>query len=532
MPFYASNSTIPARMQALRRTVPRRRTPRSPILRSGLFLAGVVAIALGALLLGSGCSDDDPAGPDYAAIDPIVFAEHVLPILQANCTATQCHNATDKASGLALESYAQLAAGSDHGAVILPFEPEWSHLYAHITGDAEPRMPKDGDPLPDDVIAFLRRWIEEGAPDDGGSAMYSTVVEKAYVACQGENVVAALDLETGLTAHYINVMAPHSVYVDRMNRRLYVSRFEDATNNVMMYDADSYQRLKTGQAGTFPALMGMPPGKDQLWVTNFSTPSTGDDKVRVLNPTTLAVEHTFGPSNMKQPHGLAFSTDGALVFVTNILSSDITIFRTANPGTGDPDILIPSVPLPDRGGIVQQPQQCVLSVDGMRLFVSALEANEVHVLDVSDLDALAAQPNDETFWKASVTVGEKPWHMTLSPDGNELWVANWTGNSVSVVDVSNPDAPVAAEPLAPHMMHEGDHEGEMIPVFQSPIGISFSPDGEQVWVANANNGNLGGHHPGAGDKPPGSVVVVDASSQTVLEFAELPHFARFVDFLP
>ena len=42
--------------------------------------------------------------------------------------------------------------------------------------------------------------------------------------------------------------------------------------------------------------------------------------------------------------------------------------------------------LPDAGGIAQEPQQCVLSADETRLFVSALGADRVYVMDVARTD--------------------------------------------------------------------------------------------------------------------------------------------------
>ncbi len=508
----------------------------SPDVRPSVAQRGVgTALVFAALGLAAGCSENS-TGPDYPNIDPIVFSQHVQPILSGSCAVADCHDTTTRQSGLALETYQQVAEGSDFGAMLVPFKPDKSHLYLHVAGEIEPQMPFEGDPLPDDEIAFLARWIEVGAPDDGGTAMYSDVTRKAFVACQGENTVAVVDLETGLTARYLDVHAPHSVFVDRTARRLYVSRFEDATDNVRIYDADTHVEIASGRAGTFPALMGMPPEGGQLWVTNFSTPGSDDHKVRVLDPTTLEVTMEWGNPSVGQPHGLTFSEDDRhLVFLTGILTDNILVFDTGlGRGASPTFALLSPFPLPEHAGVIQQqPQQCVLSDDGSRLFASALESDMVHVLDVSDLDALdAAILGDSTdaMWTNSIEVGDGPWHMALSPDGNELWVANWIGKSVTVLDVSNPDAVTVIETLAPMMGH-GDH---MMPIFQRPIGIAFSPDGSQVWVANANDDLAGGgHHPEPeGEKPPGSVAVVDATTREIVQVTEVPNFARFVDFLP
>jgi DNA-binding beta-propeller fold protein YncE len=475
-------------------------------------------------LLAAGCGDEGtkptPAPIDWDAIDPIVFSEHVLPVFEGSCNTAECHNASDRAHGLSLANHGDVAAGSGFGAVVLPFVPDRSHLILHMTGAIEPRMPIGRDPLDEAVIRFLRRWITQGARNDAGMPMYGDVVSKAFIACQGENEVVVLDLATGLLIRSIPVNSPHSVYVDVPNRRVFVSRFENASDNLHVYDADTLELLATGRSGTFPALMRITPDGSQLWVTNFETPNpTADHRVHVLDPDTLEEIAAFQApfSAQQQPHGLAMTADGATVYVTNILTDNLSIFCTTCDG-GMPDLVEFDVQLPAAARAVHQPQQCILSGDETRLFVSALGSDRVYVMNTADL----------TF-PGEVVVGDGPWHLALSPDGTELWVANWLGESVSVVDVSDPDAPVVTATLAP-----GHPQDPARLVLERPIGIAFSPDGNRVWVACANDDGQGsGHHPAPeGEKNPGNVVVFDRSTREVVSVTEVPYFARFVGFLP
>lgn len=473
-------------------------------------------------VLAAGCGEDGGTGPapvDWDAIDPIIYSQHVQPIFDASCNTAGCHNTSERAAGLSLASYADVAAGSAFGSVLLPFEPHHSHLMLHLTGQMEPRMPLGGDPLDDAVIRFLGRWIEQGAPDDGGTPMYSDVVSKAFVACQGENEVVVLDTATGRLIRSIHVEAPHSVYVDVPSRRVLVSRFENASDNLRVYDADTLELLDTARSGTFPALMKITPDGMQLWVTNFDT-FGGDNGVHVLDPHTLdeIAWLQAPPGTQVQPHGLAMTADGNTVYVTNILSDNISVFCTGCGPGGAPNLVDFDVDLPPVAGATHQPQQCALSADGSRLFVSALGSDRVFVMDTATL----------TF-PAEVTVGDGPWHLALSPDGTQLWVANWLGESVSVVDVSNPDAPVVLDTLTPSHPHDPDRL-----VLQRPIGVTFSPDGARVWVACANDDGEGsGHHPPPeGEKNPGNVVVFDRATRSVIAVTEVPNFARFVSFLP
>jgi DNA-binding beta-propeller fold protein YncE len=496
------------------------RTVAQALGRTGLPMLGLALAAAGC-----GESSSGPEETDYDAIDPIVFSQHVQPVFSASCNSAACHNSTDAAFGLVLESYATVRQGSRFGAMVIPFEPERSHLYLHVTGDIEPRMPLGRDPLPDAQVRFLKRWIEEGARDDDQTPMDTGVTRKAFVACQGENRVAVVDMDTGRLVRLLAIEAPHSVHVDPVRRRLYVTRFENASDNLHVYDADTYALLTTMRVGTFPALMETTPDGSQLWISNFHTGAGDEHKVHVLDPDTYETLAIFSRSlDRRQPHGLAMSADGQRVYVSNIATDNLTVFRT-DDGAGAPDEIQEAISLPDVG-IAHEPQQCVVSPDGTRLFVSALGTDRVYVVDLTAIDD---DPGTPVPFTGEVAVGDGPWHLALSPDGNWLWVANWLGSSVSVVDVSSPDSPVQVAELRPK--HPSDPERDIL---LRPIGIAFSPDGSEVWVACANDDNAGqGHHPPPdGEKNPGNVVVFDSWGQSVKSVAEVPNFARFVSFLP
>lgn len=490
-----------------------------PATLQGLRRPGALVAGLAGMILAAGCGSDS-AGPDYGSIETISYSQHIQPIFNQSCNTAACHNEVDKSAGLALTSYDALARGSNVGAMIVPFFPDRSHLWLHTAGLIEPQMPLARDPLDPQVIAFLGRWISEGAVGDDGRPMYSDTTRKAFVACQGENTVAVVDMDTGLCVRHLEVDQPHSVYVDPVSRRLYVSRFETASDNIQVFDADTYQPIRTGMAGSFPALMTVvrPAGQPaQLWVTNFdSNTSTGDHAVRVLDPVTLAEITAFTLPSGIQPHGIAVNADQTRIFICNIASGTVTEF-----GTDPPAVIAGPIALP-AAGQAQQPQQCAISADENYLFVGALGVDRVYVADLTG-------PEPVFLPGSTVTVGDGPWHIALAPGGHELWVANWLGSSVSVVDVTNPTAPFVKATLTPDNPVDADRK-----TLQRPIGISFSPDGSQVWVTSANDDGSGsGHHPPpGGEKAPGNVAVFDASTYEVLHVAEVPNFARFVTFLP
>lgn len=93
------------------------------------------------------------------------FAADVQPIFAARCI--KCHTGDNPPRGLRLDSYEHVLAGSSQRPVVIPGNPQDSHLVKRIEGIARPRMPLDGPPfLSDKEIAIIEAWIAAGAPDN------------------------------------------------------------------------------------------------------------------------------------------------------------------------------------------------------------------------------------------------------------------------------------------------------------------------------------------------------------------------------
>jgi len=106
-----------------------------------------------------------PAGGAQSA--PVSFTRDIAPILQQKCVT--CHGPEKSKGGLQLHTFATLLKGGESKEPsITPGQPARSKLYQLlITKDVEDRMPQKDDPLPPAQIAFIERWIQEGAPFDG-----------------------------------------------------------------------------------------------------------------------------------------------------------------------------------------------------------------------------------------------------------------------------------------------------------------------------------------------------------------------------
>ena len=102
---------------------------------------------------------------------PVSFVSEVAPIIKDNCL--RCHGENGPRGGLRLDSYAAMGRGGQNGPLLIPRNPQRSHIMARIMADGPQRMPKGGNKLSDENISVIGRWIAGGAPFDGDDVMAS-----------------------------------------------------------------------------------------------------------------------------------------------------------------------------------------------------------------------------------------------------------------------------------------------------------------------------------------------------------------------
>ncbi|MCA9008787.1 MAG: DUF1549 domain-containing protein, partial [Planctomycetaceae bacterium] len=117
------------------------------------FLSGAILTAC----LSLPCS---PAVADSPAV--VDFEKDVAAVLIRRCL--ECHQATNRSGGLALDTASAIAAGGDSGPAIHVGSAAESLLFRRIhAGEMPP--PKHGVPstLPENEVSILQRWIDGGA---------------------------------------------------------------------------------------------------------------------------------------------------------------------------------------------------------------------------------------------------------------------------------------------------------------------------------------------------------------------------------
>jgi DNA-binding beta-propeller fold protein YncE len=190
------------------------------------------------------------------------------------------------------------------------------------------------------------------------------------------------------------------------------------------------------------------------------------------------------------PAGIAVSADARTFFAANVWGHSISRVRLDRGGKATTDELLlldhaalePVKPAPttDDPSITKRanqlldttdpdspfPYACVLDEKRSRLYVSLWAQAAVAVIDTETFKVVGC-------WQTEA----HPNEMLLSKDGKRLYVANANHNTVSVLDVTADGRSI--ETLLAELQPDA-------PPGNTPNSLAFSPDGNRLFVANAN----------------------------------------------
>jgi mono/diheme cytochrome c family protein len=124
---------------------------------SRLLATGLTAlVVLARMAAGQSAPRDEAAAVEF-------FEKKVRPVLAGHCSL--CHSADTKpAGGLRVDDRKGLLDGGDTGPAVVPGDPDKSLLLRRVVHkDPKRRMPKEGEPLNDEQVSDLARWIRDGA---------------------------------------------------------------------------------------------------------------------------------------------------------------------------------------------------------------------------------------------------------------------------------------------------------------------------------------------------------------------------------
>jgi len=234
---------------------------------------------------------------------------------------------------------------------------------------------------------------------------------------------------------------PFGVYVDSLAEFATVTHLSSGTVTLVDTPKTEPPVLADSITGLFApngvnatgtsAVAGRKPGPDNVVYVQSNT----EDRVQLISvarpdvgfpfliPTSyFFLESVIGQGGSSDSRGIAFAPDGNRAFMINRRPPSLQVFDTSLGLQGTPRNLFLG------GTDICREASSVVAGDaggGLRVFVSCFNDGEVYVID----------PRAGAAVEAVATVGRGPFGLAISPTRQLLFVTNFLGDSLAVIDL-------------------------------------------------------------------------------------------------
>lgn len=456
--------------------------------------------------------------------NPVAETSHFPPevekVFRTSCTNSGCHSGKEEGE-FDLTNWNTAFLGSKiTGADIIPYTPNWSHLFQHVNHFSDlglyvaedQQMP----PLPynklsrEDVLT-IRQWITDGAKSDKGESYWAkqeaSTHDKVFVLCSGSDLIAVVDIETNKIMRYIpvgvnpnKVESPHFIKVSPDGLYIYVTLIEGEA--IEKYRTDNYAFVSRIQVAGNPSLMELNAAGDRLLVTHWNNDDQAP-RITLIDANAMTKLQEV-VSEAPLAHGLAVSSDFRTIYVTPnggnfMVRYTLNAALTAFEGE-DKYPLDPSEPIPSPSN-KYYPYQAIWDEENDKLFISCKNTHDVRVYNT----------NTNTFI-ARIEADSVPRLMVLDKENKHLFVACANAKNVAeqgsirgcVVVINSDNFTV---------------EKKIYGLGHRPHGVKIDKKHNFLFVSSENIGGIDSpHHPTQGvSYPPGKLVKVDLGSLNVLK---------------
>ncbi len=211
----------------------------------------------------------------------------------------------------------------------------------------------------------------------------------------------------------------------------------------------------------------------------------------------------YSQAEFDQPEGMAYSSDGKLLYVADTGNHDIRLVDLAArtvatlDGTGQQAQDYPPKPGIAPDAALSSPWDLALS--GNTLYIAMAGAHQIWTmnLETRQIQAFAGSGAEGAVdGPASEAALAQPSGLSLSPDGRRLYFVNSEGSAVRYVDLATKNVVTLAGPTG-SLFDYGDRNGiGQLARFQHPLGI-VAYDG-LVYVADTYNDKIRAINPVSG----------------------------------
>jgi YVTN family beta-propeller protein len=271
----------------------------------------------------------------------------------------------------------------------------------------------------------------------------------AFIPNTAEGTISMIDTTVKAVVRTIDVggKLPDGIALSRDGKLLYTGAAQEG--NVYVIDTATGEKVKEIRTGRNVHGIDISPDGKSLYVASGDLKDGKEyDYISVIDTKRGEVVSTL-TMDWKSPAHIDFSRKGDFVYVSNVMSNEVTILETSN---GAVRWRIPV------GNI---PNETEPSKDGERLYVANVGDGTVSVIDL-----------EEGKVTGVIEAGKGTHGLAVSSDDRYLWTANRTSGDVYVIEA------------------ESGSVVERISLGGSPNHISLSPDGKSMYVTNLEFGEV------------------------------------------
>ncbi len=285
--------------------------------------------------------------------------------------------------------------------------------------------------------------------------------EYVYVANGGGNTVSVLDAVDVRPQATVEVGAhPAALATDNHHNAVYVaSRGTHGYGSVSFLDAETSRVVATVPVSKAPAALAVDPAGQYLYTAN-----SGSNNVSVISIRSRSKIGTVGVG--EGPDSLAVSPDGSTLVVANGNSNSVSVMDIGADGL--PALRSTFSGCPGAGSVVILPNSA-------KAFIACTTGHQVMDLGLRTPPAQHLQSTERPEGDrvlALLDVGHDPTHLTLKPDGGEVFAMNSGEDTVSEMDA-------------------GTNEVEDSYLIGSePAWAVVSADNSMLWVANKGSDTI------------------------------------------
>ena len=288
----------------------------------------------------------------------------------------------------------------------------------------------------------------------------------AFVSNRGTDFVSIIDTQSYRVTGRIEVGdEPHGLVTDQAGTYLYV--VNSGSNDISVVDISKSKEIKRLSAAR--GAWGIQRSHDgkHMFVTNnlshfvkFRTPCLSE--VTVIDTEKAIVSNRYFLPETNMVEGIAFAPDDSFALVTLIRTKNLVPMTRVMQGwvmTNGFAVIwkdgrIDQLLLDEMNSFFADPTDIAITPDGAYAYVTGGGVGEVAVIDLIRLKEILQHASDYErevvfpnhlglacdFVVKRIPVGLSPRGLTVSPDGTQVFVANGLSDSITVIDVASQKA--------------------------------------------------------------------------------------------